>query len=167
MKSRRLSTDRRNRGDGCPSSGSRASKKQNGSSGSCVPDPLTTGPVHPRRTRFRWCCSLDEPSRSQFPLVSSYMQPFRSHFEADSRQSSDQPGTRKPDEPPIVVGYEAARRIRAEIKENEPSLVALTGWGDDKARWRTQDAGFDRHLVKRVDPDLLTRMIAELPEKSF
>jgi len=68
---------------------------------------------------------------------------------------------------PNVDGYEAARRIRAEITENEPFLVALTGWGDDKARWRTQDAGFDRHLIKPVDLDLLTRMIAELPERSF
>jgi hypothetical protein len=70
-----------------------------GSSGSCVPDPLTTGPVQPRRTRFRCCCSLDEQIRSQFLLVSSHMQPFRSHFQADSRQPSDQLGTRKPDEP--------------------------------------------------------------------
>jgi two-component system CheB/CheR fusion protein len=61
-----------------------------------------------------------------------------------------------------VDGYEAARRIRAEDWGNKPFLVALTGWGADDDRRRTHDAGFDRHLVKPVRPDALTRMIAEM-----
>jgi DNA-binding response OmpR family regulator len=30
--------------------------------------------------------------------------------------------------------------------------VAVTGWGSDDDRRRTREAGFDRHLVKPVDP---------------
>jgi len=67
---------------------------------------------------------------------------------------------------PRVSGYEAARRIRAESWGNETFLVALTGWGTDDDRRRTQEAGFDRHLVKPVDPDALMRIIAEMPIES-
>ena len=64
---------------------------------------------------------------------------------------------------PNVDGYEAARRIRSEARGDEPFLVALTGWGAADDRRRTHDAGFDRHLVKPVDPDALMSMIAEMP----
>lgn len=66
---------------------------------------------------------------------------------------------------PRMNGYEAARRIRVEMVENPPFLVALTGWGSDADRQRTQEAGFDRHLVKPVDPNVLERLLAELPKK--
>jgi hypothetical protein len=32
-----------------------------------------------------------------------------------------------------------------------PKLVALTGWGKDEDRHRSDDAGFDAHVVKAVD----------------
>jgi PAS domain S-box-containing protein len=67
---------------------------------------------------------------------------------------------------PKVDGYEAARRIRAEPWGGEPFLVALTGWGADDDQRRTRDAGFDRHLVKPVGLDALTKLIAEVPIKS-
>ena len=63
---------------------------------------------------------------------------------------------------PKMDGYEAARRIRATPHGAEPFLVALTGWGDDADRRRTREAGFDRHVVKPVDPDELERLVAEL-----
>jgi signal transduction histidine kinase/ActR/RegA family two-component response regulator len=63
---------------------------------------------------------------------------------------------------PVLDGYEAARRIRAQPWEDRPFLVALTGWGADDDHRRTHDAGFDRHLVKPVDPDALLKMIAEM-----
>jgi CheY-like chemotaxis protein/two-component sensor histidine kinase len=63
---------------------------------------------------------------------------------------------------PKVDGYEAARRIRAEPWGNEPFLVALTGWGADEDRRRTQEAGFDRHLVKPVTLDALTELLATM-----
>ncbi len=66
---------------------------------------------------------------------------------------------------PTVDGYEAARLIRAGPQGGELFLVALTGWGADTNRRRTQDAGFDRHLVKPLDMGFLSRMIAELPTR--
>jgi CheY-like chemotaxis protein len=42
-------------------------------------------------------------------------------------------------------------------------LIALTGWGQDEDRRRSQEAGFDAHLVKPVDHGQLMRLLAELP----
>ena len=39
-------------------------------------------------------------------------------------------------------------------------LVALTGWGQAEDKKRAADAGFDEHMTKPVDPDLLSRVIA-------
>lgn len=53
---------------------------------------------------------------------------------------------------PGLTGYEVAQAVRAQPWGREVKLVAVTGWGqpDDKLRSRT--AGFDRHLVKPIDP---------------
>ena len=40
--------------------------------------------------------------------------------------------------------------------------VAVTGWGQDGDRHRTQEAGFDHHLVKPVDPHTLIKMLLGL-----
>ena len=53
---------------------------------------------------------------------------------------------------PKVHGYEVARRLRAEPRTADCMLVAVTGWGQENDRKRSREAGFDRHLVKPVDP---------------
>lgn len=63
---------------------------------------------------------------------------------------------------PRMNGYEAARHIRQETWGTRIILVALTGWGADDDRRKTQDAGFDRHLVKPVEPNALLQLLAEL-----
>jgi len=45
-------------------------------------------------------------------------------------------------------GYDVAAALRAAPRGNEVLLVAVTGWGQPEDRRRTQEAGFDRHLVK-------------------
>jgi len=64
---------------------------------------------------------------------------------------------------PKVNGYEACRMIRREFG-NDIFVVALTGWGQDEDRKRSAVAGFDRHLVKPVDPGAVVTMLAALPE---
>lgn len=63
---------------------------------------------------------------------------------------------------PKVNGYEVAARIRARAGP-QPFLVALTGRGTPEDRARSTEAGFDRHLVKPVDTDVVTRLIEEVP----
>ncbi len=64
---------------------------------------------------------------------------------------------------PKVDGYEAARRIRSQPWGADLFLVALTGWGAEDDQLRTQDCGFDRHLVKPADMEALIQLIADLP----
>jgi signal transduction histidine kinase/ActR/RegA family two-component response regulator len=52
---------------------------------------------------------------------------------------------------PGMNGYDLARHLR-ELPETSTSiLVAVTGWGQEKDRQRSRDAGFDYHLVKPVE----------------
>jgi len=61
---------------------------------------------------------------------------------------------------PKLNGYEAARRIRAMDGMENALLVAISGWGQRRDRELAQAAGFDQHLVKPVDPDVLVQLIA-------
>ena len=62
---------------------------------------------------------------------------------------------------PRLNGYEAARMIRQQAGGDSPLLIAVTGWGHDENRLRTKEAGFDYHLVKPVEPAVLTKLLAE------
>ncbi|MBW8371951.1 MAG: PAS domain S-box protein [Thiobacillus sp.] len=60
-------------------------------------------------------------------------------------------------------GYAVARQLRAQQATGEKlCLVAVTGYGHEAARARSEDAGFDRHLVKPVDPEILCELLAEI-----
>jgi PAS domain S-box-containing protein len=63
---------------------------------------------------------------------------------------------------PKVDGYEAARQIRAEPWGQEMTLIALTGWGGKTVQKRTDEAGFDHHLVKPIEPSALLELLASL-----
>jgi len=66
---------------------------------------------------------------------------------------------------PDMDGYEVARRLRAQPALRDTRLIALTGWGQEKDRKRSRDAGFADHLVKPVDPATLDRIVREaVPE---
>lgn len=62
---------------------------------------------------------------------------------------------------PKLNGYEVARRVRDEEWGKGIRLVALTGWGQAEDRKRSNDAGFNGHLVKPVAQGALTRLLAE------
>jgi CheY-like chemotaxis protein len=42
-------------------------------------------------------------------------------------------------------------------------LIALTGWGQEEDRQKSREAGFDTHLVKPVDDEVLLKVLASLP----
>jgi CheY-like chemotaxis protein len=63
---------------------------------------------------------------------------------------------------PKLDGYEAARRIRRESNGRPLRLVALTGYGQESDRRRSQEAGFDRHLVKPLRPQVLLELLADV-----
>jgi len=63
---------------------------------------------------------------------------------------------------PTLNGYDVCRRIREQPWGKGVVLIALTGWGQDDDRRRSQDAGFDHHLVKPLDPEALMKLLAGL-----
>jgi len=60
---------------------------------------------------------------------------------------------------PRMDGYEAARRIRAALGRSVV-LVALTGWGQEQDQRRAYAAGFDYHVTKPAEPDVIESLIS-------
>jgi signal transduction histidine kinase/CheY-like chemotaxis protein len=63
---------------------------------------------------------------------------------------------------PKLNGYEACRRIREHLWGEDVVLIALTGWGHDDDVRRSDEAGFDHHMVKPVNPNTLMKLLAGL-----
>ena len=60
---------------------------------------------------------------------------------------------------PGMDGYEVCRRLRQSGLVHA-LIVAMTGYGLERDRRRSQEAGFDTHMVKPVPPGELMRLIA-------
>ncbi len=67
---------------------------------------------------------------------------------------------------PEMDGYEVARRLRQYPQLKDVRLIAATGYGQESDRQRTQEAGFDHHLVKPVDVEKLEELMAVLARQS-
>ncbi|NMM07954.1 PAS domain S-box protein [Polaromonas sp.] len=67
---------------------------------------------------------------------------------------------------PGFSGFEVAKRIRQETTLRNIVLVALTGYGKQVDRQRSQDTGFDHHLVKPADFEEVEKILASLPQKA-
>ena len=63
---------------------------------------------------------------------------------------------------PVISGIEVARRLRQAPETAHARIIALTGWGQTEVRLETKEAGFDYHLTKPTDPELLERLIGQL-----
>lgn len=66
---------------------------------------------------------------------------------------------------PILDGYEVCRRVRQLPDGDKIVIFALTGWGDDEARRRSTEAGFDGHLVKPIEIATLERILVDFPAR--
>ncbi|MEP7261461.1 MAG: response regulator [Usitatibacter sp.] len=62
---------------------------------------------------------------------------------------------------PGISGHEAARRMRSELGMSDTYLVALSGYGTEEDRRKSMVAGFDKHLVKPLDPAALPGILAD------
>ncbi len=66
-------------------------------------------------------------------------------------------------EMPDIDGYTLAELMRRERELERAFLVALTGRGLDEDRARTHAAGFDAHVLKPVDLELLKKFLDKGP----
>jgi len=60
---------------------------------------------------------------------------------------------------PDMNGYDVAQRLRQQPQTRNMKLIALTGYGQDSDRKLSQEAGFDHHLVKPVEPQKLQDLL--------
>jgi len=63
---------------------------------------------------------------------------------------------------PGMDGKEVARRIRQLPTGRNITVIALTGWGQEEDRRRTLAAGFDFHLIKPADINVLRELLTSL-----
>lgn len=64
---------------------------------------------------------------------------------------------------PGMDGYEVARKLRALKGLDRAMLAALTGFGHEEHRRRSEEAGFDCHLVKPLKAEELLALLAKAP----
>jgi CheY-like chemotaxis protein len=61
---------------------------------------------------------------------------------------------------PELDGYEVAIALRQHPETAQARLIAITAYGSEAARRRSQEVGFEEHFVKPVDPDVLLELLA-------
>jgi CheY-like chemotaxis protein len=67
---------------------------------------------------------------------------------------------------PKLNGYDVCRHVREQPWGKGMFIVALTGWGQEEYKRRSSEAGFNRHLVKPVDPAALEKLLVGLESAS-
>lgn len=67
---------------------------------------------------------------------------------------------------PRLSGHDVCRHLRAQAWGRDIVVIALTGWGQEEDRRKSQEAGFDGHLVKPVDYDELLELLSSLTNGS-
>jgi CheY-like chemotaxis protein len=67
---------------------------------------------------------------------------------------------------PGIDGYEVAKKLRQQPDLSSVVLVAMTGYGQLSDRERSQDAGFNHHLVKPVNFAKVQQILAIVSEKA-
>jgi PAS domain S-box-containing protein len=60
---------------------------------------------------------------------------------------------------PKMNGYEAAKRIREQSSNEQVTIVALTGWGQERDKEQALEAGFDYHLTKPAELAALQHLL--------
>jgi PAS domain S-box-containing protein len=60
---------------------------------------------------------------------------------------------------PDLSGYEVARQLREGPLGHQLTLIAITGWGQDRDKARAVEAGFNHHFTKPIEPDALLDLL--------
>jgi len=64
---------------------------------------------------------------------------------------------------PGMDGYEVARTLRSRFPERRPTIVALSGWGEEDDRRKSREAGMDQHWTKPAEIEALRKLFKAAP----
>lgn len=129
---------------------------------------MFAAPIVPDKPRFRILVVDDNPDSA---LSMAMMLSMMGHETRTAHDGEAAVASAEEFRPQVVLldiglpklnGYEVAQRIRKEEWGASMFLVAITGWGQDEDRRRSEDVGMNLHLVKPVEPSALDRVLAEL-----
>lgn len=109
-----------------------------------------------------------DDSQSNARLISIALKPSASDVQtaSDGYEALEKAEAMRPDVivmdigMPRMDGYEAAKEIRQKPWGADIRLIALTGWGQEKDVQKVKEAGFDFHVVKPPDIDLLRKLVS-------
>ncbi len=62
---------------------------------------------------------------------------------------------------PGVNGYDLAKGLRKIPATKDMLLIAITGYGSTEHRHQSRQAGFDHHLVKTAELDVIDRLLLQ------
>ena len=125
-------------------------------------------PIAPPKSRFRILVVDDNPDAA---LSLAMMLSMMGHDTRTAHDGEVAVTTAEAFRPQVVLldiglpklnGYEVAQRIRQQEWGTSMFLVAVTGWGQDEDRRRSEEVGMNLHMVKPVEPSALDRMLAGL-----
>ena len=94
---------------------------------------------------------------------------YQTYTRYSGQQGIDAAGSLQPDVVlldigmPGLNGYDTCRLIREQPWGRAISIIALTGYGQEKDKQLSREAGFDAHLVKPVDLPILQQLLTSLP----
>ena len=63
---------------------------------------------------------------------------------------------------PGMDGFQVAQRVRADPDNSAIVIVAVSGYGQEEHRSRSTQAGCDHHLVKPIEPAVVSELLASL-----
>jgi CheY-like chemotaxis protein len=63
---------------------------------------------------------------------------------------------------PGMDGFQVAQRVRADPVNSSIVIVAVSGYGQEEHRSRSSQAGCDHHLVKPIEPAVVSELLASL-----
>ena len=66
---------------------------------------------------------------------------------------------------PVMGGLEVARTVRADESCGPVVLIALTGFGDEYSKLKSQEAGFEFYLIKPVDPEEVEALLRSIANR--
>jgi PAS domain S-box-containing protein len=125
--------------------------------------PMTT--VSPRALRIL-IADDNEDAATSLALVLE-MKGHRVRTVSDGRAAILEAGLFSPDivildiGMPRLDGYAACRKLRALPHGKDMLIIALTGWGQQDDKTKSDEAGFDHHLVKPANIDTIESMIEQ------
>lgn len=66
---------------------------------------------------------------------------------------------------PELNGYAVARSVRQGSLGRAITLIAITGWGQERDKAHALAAGFNHHFMKPVDPDRIVDMLRSIDHR--